>query len=137
MIETGRIVNAHRGQATVKLDKSKACFGCMNLECKCTDPQAGAFINAGYSSGLALETGQLVKIEIRSSSLALQGIQAALLPALGFISGFFSAGFLFPAHGEGIEILGGLTLMTAAGAGFFLFRRKHPAKTPARVIAIL
>ena len=130
MNETGRILTVEGNHVTVKL-AALNCFGCMNRECKKND----GIISAINPAGLLLEKGQLVKVEIKTPTLAAQGLKAALPPVIGFAAAYIFTRF-FTSMGEGLRILLGLIIMAVFGALFYMFRSRFPAKIAASVTGI-
>jgi positive regulator of sigma E activity len=86
------------------------CESCMNRECKARQ-------------GRNLEPGQLVETETGDSAAVIQAVPALLIPALGFIAGFFLTALAFPGSGEPARSASGVFLMGIAALGFYLYRR--------------
>ena len=133
MTETG-IIRAVKGNlAVISPDKSAACFGCMNLECK----SGSGHITAENPVALPLETGQKVEIEAPGISLMQQAIIAFLPPIMAFIVGFFLTRQLFPEAGEGAAAFAGLILLFTAAFVVYMVRKKSNAKSGFYITRIL
>ena len=117
MTETGTVREIKGNTAVIASDKSAACFGCMNLECK-----SGHLITAENPGTLPLETGQRVEVEASGTSLLHQAITAFLPPTLAFIAGFFITRRLFPEAGEAAAAFAGVILLFAAA--FFVYKAR-------------
>ena len=126
MNETGRITAINGNQITVliKCLDNESCFGCLKTECKKRDKS----IIVENRIDLPLQNGQLVEIETKNSSVIIQTLFALGIPLLGFIAGFLLTALFFPASGEGARAASGALLMFLAAIGFYLIRKRHPAK---------
>jgi positive regulator of sigma E activity len=132
MTERGRVLEVKEDTVIVIKDSGlcgEACFGCMS------DGKCGAKhvpVIAENPLNLPLKPGQAVEIE--SGGLPGQALAALLPLPAGFAAGFFLVLFLFPASGEPVRATGGVFLMLAAAACYYLFRRRHPPGNRARVV---
>lgn len=124
MIETGRVLEIKENTVTIAPDRSAACFGCMNMECK----KGGGFITAENPLALLLETGQMVEVQSPPAITFLtQALMAFLPPIMGFIAGFLLSRFLFPEAGEGVHVFLGIVLLFTAAFIVYMIGRKKPA----------
>ena len=133
MRETGRIREIKENIVIIEADKSAACFGCMNHECK----SGGGFISAENPKALSLKPGQLVEVYAPGTSIAKQALAAFLPPVLGFILGYFIIRFLFPVAGEGAAAFTGAAFLFAAGFAVYRIRKKFPAQMEFSVAKVL
>ena len=125
MTETGIIREVKGNLAVIAPDKSAACFGCMNLECK----SSVGLITAENPDALPLQTGQRVEVGAPGLSLLHQAITAFLPPILAFIAGFFLTRQFFPQAGEGAAAFAGVILLFAAAFVVYKARGKSNAKS--------
>ena len=131
--EKGKVLELKGNHANVLPDKSAACFGCMNIECK-----AGGLITAYNSLALPLETGQTVELESPpGSSLFRQAVTAFLPPALGFVAGFALTRLLFPMAGEAAAASMGVVFLFVAAFVVYWIRKKYPVKCEYTVSRII
>jgi sigma-E factor negative regulatory protein RseC len=135
MTETGKVHEVKENLVIVAPDKSAACFGCMNHECK----SGSGFITAENPAGLSLKTGQTVEVAAHSASLLSQALIALLPPILGFLLGFNLSGvvFPFPTESDGASVGMGLLFFFAAAFVVYLVRKKHPASRGYKVTRII
>jgi hypothetical protein len=124
MTESGRVLEITGNKITVVKDNDlcgEACFGCLRGgECEAKP----VLITAENPLNLPLKPGQAVKIE---SGPCFGQALAALLPLpAGFAAGFFLLPLIFPGAGESLRAAGGVVLMLASAAGYYLFRRRYP-----------
>jgi positive regulator of sigma E activity len=134
MTERGRVLKV-RGDTVTVLKAggvcAEACFGCMAGGTCEAEP---ALITAGNPRNLPLKPGQTVEI---GSGRLLPEALAALLPLpAGFAAGFFLVSLLFPVLGEPAQAAGGVFLMLAAAAGYYIFRRRYPPRNRPRVLMV-
>jgi positive regulator of sigma E activity len=122
MTDTGKINEIKENLIVIVPERSEACFGCMNLECK-----AGGFISAENPQRLPLKQGQLVEVKAPAAALLSQAAFAILPPASGFIAGFALIRFLFPGAGEGAAAGIGIIFLFAGALTVFWTRKKVPA----------
>jgi sigma-E factor negative regulatory protein RseC len=130
LIETGKVREIKGKFVVIAPDKSSACFGCMNMECK----SGGRFITAENPLDLPVETGQLVEVETEASLLP-QALTAFLPPILGFIAGFLIIRLLFPETGEGAAA--GMGVIFLFASAFVVYRMKKNAGGGYRVRRII
>ena len=123
MTETGRIREIRGNLVIVSPDKSAACFGCMNMECK-----AGGLITAENPLALPLEAGLMVEVKAPPPFILFrQALAAFLPPILGFLAGLTLTRLFFPGAGEAAAISAGFFLLFAAAFVVFKIRRKSGA----------
>ena len=122
MTETGRIRETRGNLAIIVPEKSSACFGCMNLECR----SGGGTITAENPKNLPISVSQIVEVE--TSGIAGQALTAFLPPILGFMAGFVSIRLFFPETGEGAAAFTGIFLLFASAFAVYRVRKKFPAK---------
>ena len=120
--ERGKIREIKGTLVIVVPDRSAACFGCMNQECK----TGGGFISAENPLGLSLSAGQTVEVNASGRSIVGQALTALLPPALGFIAGFALTRLLF-GSGEAIAAFAGLFLLLVAVVVTYKIRKRKPA----------
>jgi len=124
VVETGRVRGLEGNLAAVAPDRSAACFGCMNHECK----SGGGFISAENPLGLPLQTGQLVEVQAPPGmSIFGQALAALLPPFLGFATGYVLARLLLPGAGEGAAAGIGVLVLFAAAFIIYRVKKKHPS----------
>ena len=135
MTETGKVREVKENLVVVLPDRSAACFGCMNTECK----NGAGFITAENPAGLPLKTGQIVEVVTRGSSLLGQAAIALLPPILGFLLGFNLSGviFPFPTAPDGASAGMGVVFLFAAAFVVYLVRKKRPAGKGYKVTRIV
>ena len=132
MTEKGTVREVKENIVIVAPDKSAACFGCMNQECK-----GGGSITAENTLGLPLKTGQMVEVKAPGAGIFMQALTSFLPPALGFGAGYFLARLLFPKAGEGLFSFVGAIFLFAAAFVVYWVRKKFPAKREYMVTRIL
>jgi sigma-E factor negative regulatory protein RseC len=132
LIETGKVREIKGKLIIIAPDKSAACFGCMNTECK----PNGGLITAENPLDLPVETGWTVELRVPGISLASQALTAFLFPILGFIAGFFIIRRLFPEAGEGAAAAMGVIFLFVSAFVVYRARKKFPASR-ASVTAII
>jgi len=120
--ERGKVYEIKGTSIVVSPDKSPACFGCMNQECKSN----GGFIFAENPKALDIKGGQTVEVQVKGASLLKQALMALLPPAFGFAAGFILTRLLFPQAGERAAFAGLLFLFISAFV-IFKVRAKIPA----------
>jgi sigma-E factor negative regulatory protein RseC len=125
MTETGKVREVRENLVVVLPDRSVACFGCMNAECR----SGAGFITAENPAGLPLREGQTVEVNTVNASLLSQALIALLPPILGFLLGFNLTGLLFPfpTAPDGASVGMGLLFLFAAAFVVYLVRKKRPA----------
>jgi len=134
MTETGKVREVRENLVIVLPDRSAACFGCMNAECK----GGAGLITAENPAGLPLGTGQTVEVATRGSSLLGQAALALLPPILGFLLGFNLSGVIFPFTApDGASAGMGVLFLFAAAFVVYLVRKKHPASKGYKVTKII
>jgi len=131
--ERGRIREIKGNIVIIAPDKSAACFGCMNLECKSGD----GLISAENPGNINLEPGQMVEVEAAGVNLAVQAIAAFLPPLLGLVAGYTLIRFLFPRAGEGAAAFTGMILLFAAAFVVYRIRKKKPGAMEFTVTRII
>lgn len=124
MKETGRISEINGREVTISGGEIASCFGCMNQECKSNK----RIFTALNISGLDVHVGQLVEVENKPGNVFVQFLLAVTPPFLGFIAGYFLAGILFPAPGEGLRIAAGFLLLFLSAFLFYRVRKKSPLR---------
>ena len=122
MTETGKIRTIQGNIVTIVPDRSSACFGCMNHECK----NGEGFLTAENPAALPLKQGQTVEVKAPGVPVG-QTLIVLLPPILGFIAGFFLARLLFPEAGEGAFAGMGVIFLFAAAFIVYKARRKKAA----------
>ena len=123
MTETGKVLEIKGNFAIIAPEKSAACFGCMNHECR-----AGkGFITAENQKSLPLEKGQTVEVYAPGASIAGQALVSFLPPILAFIAGFGVTRLLFPGVGEGAAAGMGVILLFFTAYIVYLARKRIPA----------
>ena len=130
--ERGKVREIKGNLIIIAPDRSAACFGCMNMECK-----TAGFLAADNTLGLPVETGQTVEVETDTHSLIPQALTAFLPPILGFATGFILTRLLFPHAGEPAAAFIGLALLFVAALIVYKLRKNLPAGigyTVARII---
>jgi sigma-E factor negative regulatory protein RseC len=125
MKETVQVCKVSGNTVTFIKKDTRACFGCMNRECK----KGRSSFTLENSSGQVLRPGDSVEIILPQRTLALQSLSALLPPVLGFIAGYVLSAYMFPALSEAARAAVGAAAMFAAALGFYAFRRRCPAKT--------
>jgi sigma-E factor negative regulatory protein RseC len=134
LTERGRIRDIKGKTVTVAPDRSAACFGCVNTECK----RGGGFITAGNPFALLLEPGQTVEVKSPPGiSLLAEALTAFLPPTLGFTAGFVLSRLLFPKTGEGAAAFTGLAFLFGAAFAVYRLKRKKPARGEYTVTRII
>jgi len=134
MTETGIICEVKENQILVKPEKSSACFGCLNTECK----KEGFLITAENPHNLALKAGLKVELEIPAKyKLLNQAFIAFLPPILGFLTGYLTVRTFFPFFGEGTALFMGLILLFAAACAVYRIRKIKPAESGYKVMRII
>ena len=133
MTEKGSVVEIRENLVIVAPDKSAACFGCMNMECK----SGGGLITAENPKALPLGGGQMVEVEIPDVSIIKQALTAFLPPALAFTAGFIFIRLLFPKTGEGAAAFMGVILLFAAAFVVYRIRKSKPAENACTITKIL
>ena len=122
MTETGKIREIKDNLIIIAPDRSAACFGCMNEECR----KGTGFITAENPGALALETGQIVEVAASGTSLLAQALPVLLPPVLSFIAGYFLLRFLVPHAGEGAFAGAGVLFLFITAFIVYRIRRKKP-----------
>ena len=122
MTEKGRIREINGDLVVVVPERSAACFGCMNQECK----SGGGFISAENKLNLPLHEGQTVEVCAAGRSIAGQAMTALLPPTLGLIIGFIIARLLF-GTGEAAAAFAGLALFLGTAIIIHMVRKRKPA----------
>jgi positive regulator of sigma E activity len=135
MTETGRVREVRENLVVLLPDRSAACFGCMNAECK----SGAGLITAENPAGLPLKTGQTVEVVTRGSSLLGQAAIALLPPIFGFLLGFNLTRliFPFPTAPDGAAAGMGVIFLFAAAFVVYFVRKKHPAGRGYKVTRII
>jgi sigma-E factor negative regulatory protein RseC len=135
MTETGKVREVREKTVIVAPDRSAACFGCLNSECK----SGAGLITAENPEGLPLKTGQTVEVVTVNASLLSQALVALLPPILGFVLGFNLSRlvFPFPTAPDGASAGMGVLFLFAAAFIVYLIRKKHPAGKGYRVTHII
>ena len=135
MTETGKVREVRENLVMIAPDRSAACFGCMNHECR----SGAGLITAENPGGLSLRTGQTVEVATINTSLLGQALIAILPPILGFLFGYNLSRlvFPFPTAPDGAPVGMGLFFLFAAAFVVYLVRKKHPASRGYRVTRIL
>jgi sigma-E factor negative regulatory protein RseC len=110
-----------------------ACFGCMQQECKSNK----RMISAENRKQLNLSLGQFVEFEHNAASAFLQFLQAVLFPLFGFTAAYGIIRLVFPDSGNGIRVLAGFLGLLLAGFGFYVYRKKFPAKNNPVIINVI
>ena len=123
MTERGWVREIKGKVITIAPEKSIACFGCMNQECK----SGSGLITAENSLALNIKTGQLVEVEASGAGIIVQAVAAFLPPIVSFIAGYLLTRLLFPQAGEGAAAGAGIFLLFAASLIFFRIKQKAPA----------
>jgi sigma-E factor negative regulatory protein RseC len=129
----GRISEVKGNTITVHAGEIAACFGCMNQECKSNR----RIISAENLNHFNLSPGQFVEIETSVKGAFIQFLQATLPPLIGFTAAYFFARICFPASSVAIRVAIGIIGFFLAGFGFYLYRKKFPAKNNPQVVRIL
>ena len=132
MTERGRITEIGEESVTIAANKSAACFGCLNMECKTN----GGFITAGNPSSLPLKTGQTVEVKAPARAILLQALAALLPPILGFSAGYALAPLLFP-NARGAAAAMGLFFLFTPAFIIYKIRKKYPASKEFSVTRII
>src|SRR5512137_2753358 len=138
--ETGRVLSTQPGKAVVRIPRSKECEGCHG--CSMIDPEHGMV--AEVEDRLGASPGDEVRIETRG----VEGkVKAALLlfgfPIAMLLAGAIGSQPLFRRLGigaaaEGLGVLCGLVLMSAAFALLYYARkRKGTQAVRSRIVEIL
>ena len=133
MTETGTVREIKENLVVIAPDRSAACFGCMNLECK----SGGGFITAENPKALPLKTGQMVEVAAPGAGIFRQALTAFLPPALGFVAGYTLSRLLFPKAGEGLFAFIGAAFLFIAAFIVYWARKKFPAKREYTVTKIV
>jgi positive regulator of sigma E activity len=133
LLERGKVREISGNRVTIIPDRSAACFGCMNMECKA----GGGFLIAENPLGLPVETGQMVEAQTDAVSLIPQALTAFLPPNLGFTAGFIPTRRLIPGAGEAVAAFAGLALFFSAAFTLYKARRGKPGGTSYTVTRIL
>ena len=135
MTEIGMVREVRENLVIVAPERSAACFGCMNHDCK----SGAGFITAENPAGLSLKTGQTVEVCAVNASLLSPALIALLPPILGFLLGFnlTSLVFPFPTAPDGASVGMGLLFLFAAAFVVYFVRKKHPAGRGYKVTRIL
>ena len=123
MTETGRVHEVKENIVIVAPDRSAACFGCMNHECK----SGSGLITAENPGGFPLKTGQIVEVSGQGASILGQALTALLPPLTGFLLGFYLTGLLVPEAPEGAKAGMGVVFLFATAFVVYRVRKKHPA----------
>jgi len=123
MTETGKVREVRENIVVVAPERSAACFGCMNHECR----SGAGFITAENPASLPLKTGQTVEVVSRSKSLLSQALAALLPPILGFLLGFNLTRLVFPEAADGASAGMGVLFLFAAAFAVYFVRKKYPA----------
>ena len=134
MTETGIIFQIKENLVLIIPEKSSACFGCLNTECKKED----FLITAENPHNLALKAGLKVELKIPANLMLLNQALIALLPPIfGFIIGYLTVRIFFPLSGEGIAIFTGLFLLFSAAYTVYRIRKMKPAESGYKVMRII
>jgi hypothetical protein len=81
--------------------------------------------------------GRLVETGVSPGALAGETLCGVLIPAAGFIAGFFLARLPFPQAGEGARAAAGVLFLFAGALALYLIRRRFPPKTAPRILRII
>ena len=133
MTETGKVRELREKTVIVLPDRSAACFGCMNHECR----SGAGLITAENPASLPLKTGQTVEVVTQGASLLGQALIALLPPILGFLLGFNLTRLAFPEAADGASAGIGVIFLFAAAFAVYFVRKKHPASKGYEVKRIL
>jgi len=132
MTEKGKVREVRENLVIVAPERSAACFGCMNTECK-----NGPGLTSENPAGLSLREGQTVEVCAASASLISQALVVILPPLLGFVLGFGLTRLLFPQAPEGASAGMGLVFLFAAAFVVYFVRKKRPAGPVYKVTRII
>ncbi|MDR1587637.1 MAG: SoxR reducing system RseC family protein [Treponema sp.] len=120
-----RVLSVSGKDAVIIPGGDAACFGCLDRECK----KHPSPVAAENRRNIYIEPGLLVETGVPAAAL-FREISTAVLPLLlGFIAGYFLAGYFFPSAAEASRAAAGLLLLFISAAAAFLVRRRRPAKT--------
>ena len=138
--ETGRVLSTQPGKAMVRIPRSKECEGCHG--CSMIDPDHGMV--AEVEDRLGASPGDEVRIETRGvegkvkAALLLFGFPMAMLLAGAIASQPLFRRLGIGAAAEGLGVLCGLVLMSAAFALLYYARkRKGTQAVRSRIVEIL
>ena len=138
--ETGRVLSTQAGKAMVRIPRSKECEGCHG--CSMIDPDHGMV--AEVEDRLGASPGDEVRIETRGvegkvkAALLLFGFPMAMLLAGAIASQPLFRRLGIGAAAEGLGVLCGLVLMSAAFALLYYARkRKGTQAVRSRIVEIL
>ena len=123
LTESGRIREIRGNLAIVVPNKSAACFGCLNQECR----SGGGQISAENSLNLPLSAGQVVEVSAPGAAVASQALAVVLPPIIGFAAGFSLVRLAFPVAGEAVAAFAGLALFFGAAIIINKIRKGKPA----------
>ena len=133
MTETGTIREIRENLVIVAPEKSAACFGCINHECK----TAGGFITAENPEALPLKNGQTVEVKAPGINILTQALAALLPPIMGFIAGYTITRLLFQKAGESAAAFFGAIFLFITAFVVYWIRKKYPANRAYKVTRIL
>jgi len=138
--ETGRVLSTQPGKAVVRIPRSKECQGCHG--CSMIDPEQGMV--SEVDNPLGASPGDEVRIETRGvegkvkAALLLFGFPMAMLLAGAIASQPLFRRLGIGAAAEGLGVLCGLALMSAAFALLYYARkRKGTQAVRSRIVEIL
>jgi positive regulator of sigma E activity len=133
MTETGRIKGISGNIVTIAPERSSACFGCMNHECK----TGSGHIIAENNLSHPLKPGQMVEVNAESVSIISQALTAFLPPILCFIAGFALVRIIFSEVSEAIAAFIGLVFFFTAAIIVYYLRKKYPAGNVYTIVRII
>ena len=133
LTEKGIVREIDGSRITIAPDRSAACFGCMNHECK----TGNGLLTAENKFGLPIENGQIVEVETEAAALLPQAITALLPPVLGFLTGFILTRLLLPGAGEAVAAFIGLALLFGAARAVYKAKGKKPGETSYTITRII
>jgi hypothetical protein len=129
---TARVVSVS-GRRVTLVPAGDLCFGCVKGNCG----KRPAPLIIECRGGPVPVPGQLVETGLSPGALIGETLYSVLIPAAGFIAGFFLARLLFPHAGEGARAAAGVLFLFPGGLILYLIRRRFPPGSPLRTIRIV
>lgn len=121
MTETGVVKTIVDGVVTVECSPTPACEGCA----ACSTSDGGRTMEAINRSGTDVRAGDVVEVEVSTSTAVRASFLVLLMPLALFVLLYFIVQKAAPTAPEGLRVAAGIG---GLGAGFglnLLFRGKH------------
>ncbi len=104
----------------------EACIGCKNRECQ----KNGNRFTAINARGLALSTGDEVRLGASAKSQLAQALASVLLPSLAALAAYLLFPRVASGYGEGVRVAATLVTLVAFAWARFRVAERSPPRLP-------